>query len=95
MSIIELRVVLLLKDAESSNFFMELSGGSGNGERYSAVAFSPDGRMADSDVYFCSGNEVVSGAIRDEQRQPAADSSLPVSSLLFESNLLRPSFPFQ
>jgi len=57
---------------------MELSGGTGNGSEYAAVGFSPDGRMADSDVYFCTGNEVLSGSIGETRTKPRLTSNLPV-----------------
>ena len=57
---------------------MEMSGGSGNGAQYSAIAFSLDAMMSNADVYFCSGNEVVSGAIGALRNPPSVDSNLPV-----------------
>ena len=57
---------------------MEMSGGSGNGAQYSAIAFSLDNLMSNADVYFCTGNEVVSGAIGARRIQPSVDGNLPV-----------------
>ena len=57
---------------------MEMSGGSGNGAQYSAIAFTLDNVMSNADVYFCSGREVVSGAIGALQSRPSVDANLPV-----------------
>ena len=57
---------------------MEMSGGSGTGDQYSAIAFSLDDLMSNADVYFCTGNEVVSGAIGALYSPPSVDGNLPV-----------------
>ena len=57
---------------------MELSGGMGSGKEYVAVAFSPDGLMQNSDLYYCTGVDLKSGAIQKHYDLPRTDSALPV-----------------
>ena len=57
---------------------MELSGGIGLESSYVAVAFSPDGRMRNSDLYFCNGVDVKSGIIHLLHNEPTQDVELPV-----------------
>lgn len=60
---------------------MELSGGTGGGAQYVGVAFSPTGRMENSDFYYCSGTAFRSGVIVNRS-PPTIDASLPVCTFL-------------
>ena len=61
---------------------MELSGGIGSGKEYVGVAFSPDGKMQNSDLYYCTGMELKSGVIQKLGNTPATDAVLPVGLTL-------------
>ena len=58
---------------------MELSGGIGSGKEYVGVAFSLDGLMQNSDLYYCTGTELKSGVIQKHYNVPVTNSKLPVS----------------
>jgi len=58
---------------------MELSGGTGNGGTYAAVAFSRTASMDDADLYYCTGNALKSGALHQRYDTPSTDSVLPVT----------------
>lgn len=49
---------------------MELSGSSGDGNQYVAVAFSQNPEMKDADLYYCTGSELRSAVIRDANVAP-------------------------
>ncbi|XP_039260975.2 uncharacterized protein LOC120337293 [Styela clava] len=51
-------------------FEIELSGGTGNGGSYMAVAFAPENKMHDADLYYCTGNELRSAVIRKREVRP-------------------------
>lgn len=53
-------------------FTMQLSGGTGSGGTYSAVAFGPQKLMQNADLYYCTGNAIESGVIRVNQQPPTA-----------------------
>jgi len=76
-----------MQNASQSIFEMELSGGIGGGNEYVAVAFSPDGLMHNSDLYYCTGKDLKSGVIKKRYNTPSTDSALPVSIIVF-GNLL-------
>ena len=57
---------------------MGMSGGTGNGGQYVAVAFSPTGLMENSETYFCTGSSFASGVIEARRSSPTVDSSLEV-----------------
>ena len=61
---------------------MEISGGTGAGGQYVAVAFSPDGLMQNSDLYYCIGTELKSGVLQTRHSAPVTDPTLPVSEFL-------------
>jgi len=62
-------------NSTSNNFKMELSGGTGNGNHYSAVAFSNVAKMENMDVYFCTGDELLTGKVEKQYADPVIDSS--------------------
>ena len=57
---------------------MELSGGTGNGNYYSAVAFSNFNKMENMDIYFCTGNKLLTGKVEQQYSNPVIDGSIPV-----------------
>ena len=57
---------------------MEISGGKGSGQQYVGVAFSSDGTMQNSDLYYCTGESLKSGVIQKRYDTPATNSKLPV-----------------
>ena len=69
--------LVFFKDSARSIFKMEVSGGSGNGGQYVGVAFSPNGQMENSDLYYCTGDRLISGVI-NTRVQPTVTTSLPV-----------------
>ena len=60
---------------------MELNGGNGLNKQYSAVAFSPTGKMKNSDLYYCTGKQLKSGVIEMQYSTPKTQSHLPVTVL--------------
>lgn len=48
----------------------ELSGGKGSGKEYSAFAFAEDHDMMNTDVYYCTGEELKSAVVRGEYSPP-------------------------
>ena len=63
---------------------MELSGGTGNGNHYSAVAFSNVAKMESMDVYFCTGNELLTGKVEKQYADPVIDSSTLVKCCILD-----------
>jgi len=57
---------------------MELSGTSGRGNAYVAVAFAPYAQMMDAEVYFCTGLTFQSTVIQARHIAPVVELKLPV-----------------
>ena len=67
---------------------MEIRGGTGGGNAYSAIAFSTNTTMDVADLYYCTGNELKSGVIHQRYAPPITADSLPVSLLVDKIVLL-------
>ncbi|XP_039261011.2 putative ferric-chelate reductase 1 isoform X1 [Styela clava] len=57
-------------NSASRTFDMEISGDTGGGSRYAAVAFGQVDDMQDADLYFCTGSSIQSGVIVTRRAQP-------------------------
>ncbi|CAK8680834.1 unnamed protein product [Clavelina lepadiformis] len=60
-----------------NNFEITFGGNVGAGDKYVAMAFSPNGLMENSDLYYCTGSELKSGRIVQRRRRPITDDDLP------------------
>ena len=76
-----LSIGYVFQDSSKNIFNLELSGGEGKGQQYVAAAFSPDGKMENSDLYYCTGQKLMSGVIGKQHSSPVSLPSLPVSLL--------------
>lgn len=75
---------------------MELSGQVGYGKGYMAVAFATSSKMADADLYYCTGDELRSGVIRKQHEQPVDLSyKVIIKSELPARLFIRPKFTAQ
>ena len=72
---------MIFQDQHQNVFHMELSGSEGQMSQYVAVAFSPNGRMENSDLYYCTGETFNSGVIKALHVEPFQDEVLPVTCL--------------
>ncbi|XP_076813647.1 putative ferric-chelate reductase 1 [Clavelina lepadiformis] len=70
-------LIFSFTQTSSGGFDMEISGGTGAGGQYVAVAFSPDGLMQNSDLYYCIGTELKSGVLQTRHSAPVTDPALP------------------
>nr|CAB3247152.1 putative ferric-chelate reductase 1 [Phallusia mammillata] len=69
--------VSLAWNKDSETIDVNLSGGSGAGNEYIAVAFGFVPRMEDADMYYCDGVNVTSGALQIRHTPPVIDNTLP------------------
>ena len=74
--------LLTFQDSATNSFEIELSGGTGSGNQYSAVGFTTQTAMQDADTYICTGTALQTGVIKGLHRNPEVDASTPVSFVL-------------
>jgi len=58
---------------------MEMSGRSGNNEQYISIAFSSVNKMKNMDCYFCTGSQLLTGVVKDDD--PIIDEKSVVSDI--------------
>lgn len=70
----------------SNSFVFEIVGAVSGSSEYLAVAFASSNLMKDGDVYYCNGQAVQTGSMRQQHIAPVLDNPQPVSD---EKNKLR------
>uniref|UniRef100_H2YQJ8 DOMON domain-containing protein n=1 Tax=Ciona savignyi TaxID=51511 RepID=H2YQJ8_CIOSA len=70
----------------SQEFTFELSGGSGAGTQYAAMAFTSGAEMMNGDLYYCIGSELKSGSLGTRYALPTTTPALPTGVTSISAN---------